>query len=306
MPEKYILDQELSPLLIDIHSPYADEYYTDPTMIKAKVAQFTIDRNDPDNSFSIKEFDLEKCNKDHFNKTSLETQNYFFKFNLSNYLCIPKNLKNLTIQGAFDQNIFQAIKIFFKICDNKTDSNCKELDYIKEKVNRGFVAIYMNDQTLNPGDYDRVKKYSPRQIFTNFVLNSQKEIDVFYKNNYIKTDDGFLMENEQEEKIVNYDSTVEFNFMQENQEFVMFYLRLAQKKIMYKRKYAKVQNLIAQVGGFINCFWLIAMGLNYLHAHLVFIRDIVLNIFSIKFIQVKSRMSKIHTKTDFFKLSNKY
>jgi hypothetical protein len=52
-----------------------------------------------------------------------------------------------------------------------------------------------------------------------------------------------------------------------------------------------LQNLVAQVGGFINMFWLILLGVNFFHSHLIFIRDIVHEIFHIKFIKFETLRS---------------
>ena len=84
---------------------------------------------------------MEICNADHFKKTDDLTREYFRKMKLSDYFCIPSELKNLTAQGAFDQNIYQAIKVSFHMCNNETYFNkCKPAEYIKNKINRGFLG----------------------------------------------------------------------------------------------------------------------------------------------------------------------
>ncbi len=82
---------------------------------------------------------MEICNETHFKKTDEFTRGYFLKKKLSDYFCLPSNLKNLTAQGAFDQSIYQAIKVSFLICNNETYFNkCKPVEYIKNKMSRGF------------------------------------------------------------------------------------------------------------------------------------------------------------------------
>lgn len=98
----------------------------------------------------------------------------------------------------------------------------------------------------------------------------------------METEDGQIIENNIVQKIINYDHYIEFNFMQENEEFLMVYVRLDQKNTLYKRTYSKIQDLIAQVGGFINCFWLMAFGINYFSGNLLFIRDIISTVFDVR------------------------
>lgn len=100
------------------------------------------------------------------------------------------------------------------------------------------MGYYFKDLTIDPGAHENPYKPSPKQVFTNFVLNSQKELDIFLKNNYIETDDGKILSTEDSQKITNYDTYLEFNFMQENEEFLMVYLRMAQKRSVFKRNYA--------------------------------------------------------------------
>lgn len=98
----------------------------------------------------------------------------------------------------------------------------------------------------------------------------------------METEDGQIVENKIVQQIINYDHYIEYNFMQENEEFLMVYVRLDQKNTLYKRTYSKLQDLIARVGGFINCFWLMAFGINFFSGNLLFIRDIISTVFNVR------------------------
>ena len=53
-----------------------------------------------------------------------------------------------------------------------------------------LLGFYFKDLTIDPGNYKSVAKSAPKEVFTNFVLSSQKEIDIFLKvtfNIYLKT-----------------------------------------------------------------------------------------------------------------------
>jgi hypothetical protein len=39
-------------------------------------------------------------------------------------------------------------------------------------MNRGFIGFYFKDLTVDPGNFDNVEKSLPREVFTNFVLDS--------------------------------------------------------------------------------------------------------------------------------------
>ena len=76
-------------------------------------------------------------------------------------------------------------------------------------MERGYIGIFFVDHNINPGDYQNPKESQPKEVFTNFVINSQKVIDIFMKNNYIETDDGVMLTDIKTEKVTNYDSYLE-------------------------------------------------------------------------------------------------
>lgn len=282
-PEKISLDPEITPIIVELNSPIGDVYYTDPSLIRLTIGQLTIARVQNQTNVTFDEYPMEICSKDHFNNVENENRGYFQHKNLASYFCIPKTLRNLTMQGAFDQDMFQTIKITVYRCDNVTSNNtCLSNEEISNKMARGFVGVYFLDYIYDVGNYLHPKKPQPKEIFTNFVLNSQKEVDVFLKNNYLQTEDGIVFPAKNIDRMVNYDSQAEFDFRTENRDFFMIYFRIKQENSYFVRSYRRVQDLLAQIGGFINCFWLFAMILNYFYSNLFVITKTVETIFTIK------------------------
>ena len=282
-PEKIVLDPELMPIIIELNSPFGDIYYTNPNTLYLTVSQFTVSRSANKTDVTFEHYPMEICTKDHFSKLDDETQRYFLRKKLSDYFCIPSALKNLTMQGAFDQDLFQSIKFTVMICSNTTEkTSCLSQEEIEKTISSGFIGIYFVDFTINPQDYENPRKSQPKEVFTNFVLKSQKEIDIFMKNNYIKTEDGLVFESNHREKISSFSESAEFDFKTENQDFFTIYFRIKQESDYYERSYGKLQELLAQIGGFLNCFWIIALGINHFYSNLFIIWETIANIFTIK------------------------
>lgn len=282
-PSAHIIDPEYNPILLELNNPVGDEFYTDRKYIKAIVSQIFLTKETAQKpKLSITDYEMEICTENHFknvkNKLSKE---WFINRNLHDYFCIPTNIKNLTMEGAFDQNVYKAIRFSFFICSNDTNNSCENREIIKTKMKSGFFGVYFVDQIIDPGEYENFVQLNPNEIFSNWDISAAKELSIFFKKNNIITDDGFFFENLNEFSLINYESEQNFQFIEEKNDFLVIYLRMSHKETHYRRKYQKIQNLLAQIGGFINCFWIIAFILNYLTSHLYFIRDIVKDVFSI-------------------------
>ena len=132
------------------------------------------------------------------------------------------------MQGAFDQDYFQTIQFTISLCDNlTTNGSCLPADQIIQSMNRGFIGIYFVDFNIDPGNYQNPIASQPKEVFTNFVTDSQKEIDIYFINNYIDTDDGIILESLNEE--INFDSYTEMDFQQEDPDFLIVYLKIQQR-----------------------------------------------------------------------------
>ena len=100
-PEPMIIDPETSPYMISINNQDGSEYFTDLRLAKPTVSQISMIKNISGQFYSRDYYDLEVCTKEHFTRLAGENKDYFLKFNLSNFFCLPKSLKNLTVRGTF-------------------------------------------------------------------------------------------------------------------------------------------------------------------------------------------------------------
>lgn len=68
-PEKFVLDPEINPFLLEINTPFADKYFTDRSMLKATVNQLTMSKLANGTMLTnIQNYELEICSKSHFMK----------------------------------------------------------------------------------------------------------------------------------------------------------------------------------------------------------------------------------------------
>ena len=297
-PEPVILNLEESPILIELNSIDGDNYFTNSSMIIAKVIQIIKIKKDNKIELESRNYNMEICNESHIERLDNVYQEYFRKKTLANFFCIPKNLKNLTMEGGFDQDAFQTIKFSFSICkNNELRNDCLEKDIIKDSMRRGFIGVYFLDIAVDAGNYDQPKKLIPKELFTNFVIDFQKELDIYFQNNFLVSEEGWIFDKIVEEKMVNYDESHELNFMVEDDEFLQVFLKIKQIKSIFGRRYSKIQDLLGLMGGFLNIFYLFGFLLNLLYARLIIITDILLDIFTIKISSSKDVKTPLNLNT---------
>ena len=289
-PASFTLNPVENPILLELNSFNGVTFFTDPTMISAIVSQFTIKKLNDASIVEITSYNMEICNESHISGLEEAFRDYFSKKNLANFFCLPRNVKNLTMRGGLDQEIFQAIKFSFEICRDK--SSCLSKEIIKKTMSRGYIGVYFLDIAVDAGNYEQPRKTIIKEVFTNYVMDSQKEIDIYYKNNYLNSEEGMVFEENVVEKMVNYDEFHELNFMVEDNEFLQIYLKIKQMKAIYERGYSKIQDLLGLLGGFLNFFYLFGVLLNLLYVRLILITDILLDIFTIKIINSKRKIKK--------------
>lgn len=299
LPQKIVIDPEITPIIIELDTPAGDYYFTDPRMVNFKISQWRIEKRANETIGSLVDYPLETCTEKHFQKLDGETKDYFLHKKLKDYFCIPLDIKNLTMEGAFDQNIFQAVKFTMTICQNGTgDVVCLPEEQIRSTMSRGFVGVYFVDYTINPSNYKTPKIGQPKEVYTNFVLNSQKQLDIMLRNNYIETEDGVVFQELKEDRVINSVEYREFDFKTNDPEFMWVYFKVKQQNSYYKRKYSKVQDLLAQIGGFVNCFYIFAFILNYLYSQLFIISQTLVEIFSIRITKRDLKQSTVRENND--------
>jgi len=178
-PAGITIDPEISPILIELNDVSISTFWTNSSIINMNVSQFTMKQTDDGLVITQEDYKMEICTKEHFSKLDDTTRNYFQSMVLDHFFCIPKDLKNLTMLGSFDQYIFQTIKFTISICNNITnDGKCLSTEAIKETMNSGYIGIYFVDNNVLPSDYANPKQTQPKEVFTNFMIDSQKEIDI--------------------------------------------------------------------------------------------------------------------------------
>lgn len=182
-----------------------------------------------------------------------EYENFNISSTLSFFQCV-KNL-SLYIGGDFSDNKYASLDFIVRPCRGKT--TCKSAEEQKEFLDKGlFMIIYYRDAMIDPKKADTPVQitHAPFMIGLSDLL----QIDLYfnYKNLEVKSDFGFLFED------LNFTYTYKF----ENRELAyrsrgFRYLLwgsvfLIKKTMTFERRYLKIQEIAADIGGLFKFLWI--------------------------------------------------
>jgi hypothetical protein len=157
--------------------------------------------------------------------------------------------KEVFIQNEFASQNSAILKISFNGCVNKTDNNnaCASVVDQKSFINNLYITIYYIDSYINLKSYDQsINHYLSQQTY---LLSTElgKSSFITVKNTYINTDSGFVLEQNSDDSVYQIEK-IRTDVFTKGDIFVLY---LESQKITdnYYRKYTKVQDIIANIGG---------------------------------------------------------
>jgi hypothetical protein len=147
---------------------------------------------------------------------------------------------------------------FFDICKSEKypERNCKPIEEIKNVFSEVYNQIYFVDKFINLSNYTNPYSMYTYTFATQMVYGSTKSNFFRIKNIEIETDYGYVLEEIKKTYSFQLDSIR--NDMSINEDMIMM-LTLESPKLSdrYYRRYVKVQDLVANVGGLIKSIFLI-------------------------------------------------
>lgn len=237
----------------EIAAGVADSFglgYSDPTIFKIQFIQIGIEFNDSINkkeiiSKLVKK--TEQCTPDNF-----KIQSTFSDLGLANYTCL-KN-PNFQLEGGFDERFVKSLVVMISYCNNETDGVvCKTQGEINQFFKGKGLWLYYQDDIYDISNYPKPLKKNWR-LQAIQVAAVPRIIDLYLKKLEFINDDHFLFSSE----------STEYGFMKERSEGLSHYVMVESPLISInlfsskniqktKRQYQKLGDLLASIGGVINC-----------------------------------------------------
>lgn len=199
----------------------------------------------------------------HCTEEDTNFSNQYLSVQLYNYYCLDEiNLKKgLNLGGLWDSQEFSYIKIkvrhclsgeYFNAKNNITcNTNTTELENVMKDYK--YFQIFLQNYFLNSNDYDDPFKLSLNVLYETMDLKIQKKIYYYFKNGIIEDKKDWFTETFEEKSLIGIDRT-RSDFMESVSDYftTTFYeTNLYFDKIIetYNRRYMKIQEVIANIGG---------------------------------------------------------
>jgi hypothetical protein len=180
---------------------------------------------------------------------------------------------NYTLFIQNDWAVINSKWVYLEIskCD-RTHQKCAKEEEI-EKVLSGAdinVQVYYIDNYLDLNDYSKPNKLFFSTQTTAISSGFLKLNNMRIKNTYIKTDDGMVIENNNDQEIYQVES-MKNDILVHNTKLYGLNLENPRVKDQFYRKYVKIQDLIASIGGTIKFLITASILLNSFYSSKQFI-----------------------------------
>lgn len=206
------------------------------------------------NNFSYKSLSIGECDESDY-PSDPDLLYYFMSNSVKGYYCI-KNWTDLELLGYWDSVFFKELQLLVHPCINGSGNNitCKspeELDVIFGDGN-GYFGSFLSSGVVDPDNYETPIKYTPMNFYTRISLKTYVFIELSLQHNQILTDSGFLLPNIYEKKGISKSGERQSVTVDPNGVVFELLIRLDRIKKVFSRKYDKVQDVLANVGGVFN------------------------------------------------------
>ena len=102
-PEELTMNPRKMPFMVGLNNEFGTKYFTEKRLLNLSISEFVLikGRDAP----IINEYPMEICTPEHFAELDPTSQKYFLKFKLKDFFCIGRNVTELKLKGAFDQEV---------------------------------------------------------------------------------------------------------------------------------------------------------------------------------------------------------
>ena len=253
--------------------------------------------------FNIKEeIDLDSCDKALKNSINYEL---FKDLNLNNYYCFSKNqskinINNIYLNEYWGNNGFQMLQIKFYDCVNtdeyviKNNITCASEEILKENLNLADLSLYFIDTFISTNNYKNPFQRGIHEYFYDVSKNFLLTLTQYYNHIEINDDSGLIFTTSN--KINSFKlSDMITNKADERtgEHFLTLTLQLNNVIEKYQRKYYKLQDYAAQVGGVINTLIIICYFILKFYDENAYFEFLINEYFEIKLFEKKKTESNI-------------
>ena len=212
------------------------------------------------NVVSSNKIELGNCKSNDF---PIVKNDYSFKnLDIVNFICAKNLDKIYYIKGTDKFNKYSYLELIINSCSG---NNCKSEEEIENILNNFHLSIFYHDKKY---DFRKFKDFSNdilNEFDITFSKNHHKKIEVFLGLSKIYTDVGYFFEIFKKKELHTIKNIKEYIYDANSptKYNLTIDFKMDNTKSEIYRKYYKIQNWIAELGGLIRAMTLIATLINY-------------------------------------------
>ena len=212
-----------------------------------------------------------------------KNKDLYLDLNLKGYYCISNDQdEEPYLKEHWGNNDFSMIQIKFVDCDNKT-GNCASEEEVYDFLHSADLSFYMIDNLVSTKNYKNpFSKVLKEQTFK--VSDSYKVSVIQYLRHIrIESDDGLLFTtNHSISSFVLGEFIHDIVFERDSSTFLTLSIQLDNTFQKYQRKYYKLQDFAAQVGGVVNACFVISTLILKIYEKNSYFEYLINNFFEIR------------------------
>lgn len=247
---------------------YANKtYFIDDRIVTINAQRITALRNgDGSQELTVEDIEIEPCSR----KNISVIPEYFKNMNLSTLLCMKNGTTYIT--GDWGQREYTYLHFGFSRCKNTTENNNHCLSKEEASLEGGYISMYMSDNLIIPTNFSYPFISYGKNMYDTVSDNIYKEFNIYLETLQISSDKGWLLKDISHEsnfKVYKTKSMWDFR----NTTGTLFYslnFRCSLERLLLSRKYVKLQDISASVGGVSNFLFILGEMLVYYFGKLQF------------------------------------
>ena len=197
---------------------------------------------------------------------------------IKNANCLDDN--SFVLEGYWDEETVTFLDIGLIICQNSTNFTCKSPEEIEGFFDSKYFQISAYGVGVKFQDYQNplIKDY--RLIYELVDTQIYKELNVFFKEVEVLTEDGFLFNTKNVLQDFTFDkNTIEYKFKPQDSNLVCdINLYASHDKVQHTRRYQTISEILASLSGTANffmffCFFVTNLK-NYLNSMTIIMNEL--------------------------------
>lgn len=237
-----------------------DDYnliYDDPTIFNITSSKVIVVNGSKSTFIDSK---LEKCKTNHFERYP----DFLTKMNMNGTKCLSDDFN---LQGFWDESYLEFFVIEVKKCQNSSFSSivCKSNEEIVNYMKGKFFSQWVEQKRFDVKNPDNPISGKIKNYYNAYQPGQTKSTRFFLKKVKLITDSGIIFSSSTEENSFALDK-LEYDVTPSETHFFTFVAYASDNSLTIERRYEKLFDLFASLGGLLNVLFIVAsMIVEFIH-----------------------------------------